>query len=320
MKFRNVLMLVTSTVVMLLACENDDDGGPTTVPPRDRTEQQIVDNDSLLGYLQTHYFNSSLFENPGNYTISQIEISELPKDSNGNYEDLPNPDQNSLLIDSPFLEEGTTTFQEAAYKFYYLNLNQGGGELTKITDDILIAYSGNLLDNETFDSAPNPIAFDLSGAGSNGIAVQGWREILSKFKTAEGDGILNPDGTVSFNNYGLGVMFIPSGLAYFNASTSGVPAYSNLVFKFELYRSSPNDHDGDGVPSHLENLNNNQDAFDDDTDEDGTPNFGDQDDDGDGVFTLFEDIDEDGDPTNDDTDGDGTPNYLDPDSTETNQD
>lgn len=320
MKFKNVLFLVLSVATVLVACENDDDGGPTTIPPRDRTEQQIVDNDSLIGYLETHYFNGSLFENSGDFTISDIEILELPKDENGNYLELPNPDENSLLIDSPLLEEHSTTFQETEYDFYVLRLNQGGGEMTRITDDILIKYSGNLLDDEIFDSTPNPIAFDLSGAGSNGIGVQGWREILSMFNSAEGNGIVNPDGTVTFNNYGFGVMFIPSGLAYFNASTSGVPAYSNLVFKFELYRSSPNDHDGDGVTSHLENINNNQTVFDDDTDDDGIPDFGDQDDDGDGVFTLFEDINEDGDPTNDDTDGDGIPNYLDADSTETNQD
>ena len=36
-----------------------------------------------------------------------------------------------------------------------------------------------------------------------------------------------------------------------------------------------------------------------DTDNDGNPDFLDQDDDGDGVLTVNEDLDEDGDPTND---------------------
>ena len=51
-------------------------------------------------------------------------------------------------------------------------------------------------------------------------------------------------------------------------------------------------------------------------DTDGTEdvNYRDLDDDGDGINTPDEDIDGDGDPTNDDSDEDGTPDYLDPDS------
>ena len=51
-------------------------------------------------------------------------------------------------------------------------------------------------------------------------------------------------------------------------------------------------------------------------DTDGTEdvNYRDLDDDGDGTDTPFEDANDDGDPTNDDTDEDGTPDYLDPDS------
>ena len=50
-------------------------------------------------------------------------------------------------------------------------------------------------------------------------------------------------------------------------------------------------------------------------DTDGTEdvNYRDFDDDGDGIDTPDEDADQDGDPTNDDTDNDGTPDYLDPD-------
>jgi hypothetical protein len=49
-------------------------------------------------------------------------------------------------------------------------------------------------------------------------------------------------------------------------------------------------------------------------DTDGTEdvNYRDLDDDGDGINTPDEDADADGDPTNDDTDNDGTPDYLDP--------
>src|SRR5690606_32052266 len=89
-------------------------------------------------------------------------------------------------------------------------------------------------------------------------------------------------------NYGLGVMFIPSGLAYFGSPLIGVPAYSNLIFRFELYQMEVNDHDNDGIPSYLEDINENGNVYDDNTDGDNIPNFLDNDDDGDGVLTINE--------------------------------
>ena len=127
-------------------------------------------------------------------------------------------------------------------------------------------------------------------------------------------------------------MFIPSGLGYFSGSGPGIPAYSNLIFKFELYQYEPNDHDSDNVPSYVEDLDGDFDLISDNTDGDALVNFVDPDDDNDGVLTINEDLEPDadltvdrdgdgdptndigdGDPTNDDTDGDGIPNYLDTD-------
>jgi len=312
MRLKNLLITVFIIFLVITSCQSDDDGG-SVVPPRDRTEQQITDQDSLMGYLETHYYNSSLFEDGSNYSVSDIVITELPKDANGNYLDLPNPEENTLLISD--IETHTTEFQETDYEYYILRINQGGGVQPNFTDRIKIKYSGNLLDEEVFDSNVNAdTPFDLTQV------IRGWTTVLPSFSTAESGPIINPDGTLSYDNYGFGIMFLPSGLAYFNVPQTGIPAYSNLIFKFELYNSDVLDHDQDGIPSYREDLNLNMSVFDDDTDEDGRPNFSDQDDDGDGVFTIFEDIDEDGDPTNDDTNNNGIPNYLDPESTESNQD
>jgi len=71
------------------------------------------------------------------------------------------------------------------------------------------------------------------------------------------------------------------------------------------------DTDGDGIFDEFEDLNQDNDYTNDDTDQDGIPNYNDTDDDGDGILTADEDINGDGDFTNDDTDGDGVHNYLD---------
>jgi gliding motility-associated-like protein len=73
------------------------------------------------------------------------------------------------------------------------------------------------------------------------------------------------------------------------------------------------DSDGDSVLDIDEDLNKDSDFSNDDTDNDGIPDYLDEDDDGDGIPTLDEDLDHNGTPGNDDTDGDSIPNYLDPD-------
>lgn len=67
------------------------------------------------------------------------------------------------------------------------------------------------------------------------------------------------------------------------------------------------DPDGDGILTEDEDLNGDGDPTNDDTDEDGIPNYLDEDDDGDGIPT----IDEPG-----DADGNGTPDYLEGDDPE----
>lgn len=319
MTFRNLILIFAVTFLSFLACQPDDSSTDTFIQPaRDRTVQQAADKDSLLNYLNTHYYNSGLFETPGNYTYDDIILNELPDvDMDGVYEDLPSPDVNTLLIDA--VETFVIDYFDVEYEYYILRLNQGGGASPNATDNINVNYFGQFFSGVDFDSTVNPVSFDL------GFSIRAWNSVMPDFGTSSGL-VENGDGTFSFDNYGLGVMFIPSGLAYYNSPPTGlgvvepIPQYENLIFKFELYSAEVNDHDNDLVLSHFEDLDGNDNPYDDDTDGDNIPDFQDVDDDNDGVLTRFEDIDNDGDPTNDDTDEDGVPNYLDSGTTLSNQD
>jgi FKBP-type peptidyl-prolyl cis-trans isomerase FkpA len=308
MNSKYITVIIVVLIASLWAC-SPDEIDIVVVPVLDRGEQQIVDNDSLVGYLQTHYYNKSFFSNTSaNYSKDDIVIIDSPTDSEGNtYE---------LLWDDIAVHQ--TSFLNQDYVYYVLDLNPelfpgDGGPNPNFTDNVSINYTGLLQDGNLFDSTVNPATLNLLGV------IPGWRDVLQDFKTAEIGPIQNPDGTDSYSNYGVGVMFLPSGLAYYNGPPFGIPIYSNLIFKFELYSSSPIDNDSDLVLTHLEDVNGNEDITDDDTDGDLVPDYLDVDDDGDGVLTRNEDIDNDGDPTNDDTDMDGIPNYLDEDSIESNQ-
>ena len=325
MKFKLYILLIT-ILLLGFSCGDDDDDGIVEVPEADRTEQQDIDNDSLVSFLQSHYVDESLLTNNPTILFNEIEINQLPEDG-----ELPNPDQNSLLID--MVETLTTTYFDVEYEYYILKINQGGSENSpNFSDKVRVSYEGTLMDDTVFDSSSTPVDFDLTST------IAGWGRVLPEYNNAE-DFIVNSDGTVTYNNPGIGIMFLPSGLGYYSAAAGTVPVYSNLIFKFKVFQSEVNDHDFDNVPSHLEDLNGDYDLTNDDTDDDTFADFIDSDDDNDGTLTIDEDLEPDsdltvdrdgdgdptndigdGDPTNDDTDGDGIPNYLDPDDTASRDD
>ena len=242
MRKGKVALSILCLIVTFLAC-NKDDGGNTITPveDRDRNEQQMADKDSIVQYLNGHYYNASAFDNNPNASIADLIITKLP--DNGV---LPDPTNNEILMDA--VELKSVVYANTDYEFYILNLNPGGGEAPNFADQVRVKYEGFTLDNEVFDSAVTPIDFDLLSL------VPGWRKAIPFFNTAVSF-VDNGDGTVDYTNHGVGVMFIPSGLGYFSNPTQTIPAYSPLVFKFDLFETSLADHDSDGVPSYLEDLN-----------------------------------------------------------------
>ncbi|MEC3908867.1 FKBP-type peptidyl-prolyl cis-trans isomerase [Tamlana sp. 2201CG12-4] len=315
MKLRKISIFFLCLALGILSCKKDDEGDIPVVPERDRDEQQIADKDSIVAYLESHYYNASEFDgsnpNPSakDLIITKLEAGETV------------PDGHRLLSQDYITKE--LTFADTDYEIFYIDLNENVSDdaiSPSFADNVLVTYEGFRLDHDVFDSAATPVEFDLT------TLIPGWRKVLPEFKVAE-DFVENGDGTVDFLNHGVGVMFVPSGLAYFSSGTSGIPAYTPIIFKFDLLQAYENDHDNDLVPSYLEDyntldgeftLNSSSEAHDgDDTDGDTFPDYFDADDDGDGVPTRNEDIDKDGDPTND-IGKNGIPKYLDPEETESN--
>ena len=281
MKFKTLkfALLAFCMVAVFVACEEEDDPIQTEFIEEDRTEQQAKDKDSILAYLNTHYYNSEFFQTGPNHTVDDIVITELEEG-----EEVPAG--HTLLIEDVVIR--TTTYVDVEYEYYYLVLNQGGGEAPKFTDRVRVRYEGFFVDGSgTFDQISTPEDLDLYGIAFNSGAITAWQRIMPEFNTATSFTISN-DNIVSYDNYGLGVMFVPSGLGYFSFPRQGIPVYSNLIFKFELLQTQVNDHDSDGIPSYVEDYDGSLDPFDDNTDEDASPDYIDIDDDGDGVLTIDE--------------------------------
>ena len=305
MRLTKLFILMVLTSISIISCKSDDDSGPDVVPIRDRGEQAIEDDEALISYLQTHFYNEEDFQNPVEGFDYRIVFDSIEGE---------NADR-TPLIDSDLLTTKVVTRNDIDYTTYILKIREGVGAHPTFADSTFQNYRGELLNEISFDNTANPVWFDHPGTlsqGNPGIAVVALTEALIEFGEASGFSI-NDDNTVTFtDDFGVGAVFLPSGLAYFNSPTSNIPAYSPLIFSFQLYKVNEADHDQDGIPSYLEDLDNDRIVANDDSDENTIPNYLDVDDDGDGTLTIDEIvINENGTVSFPDTNGDGVPDYLD---------
>lgn len=300
MRLNKFLLACLFSAALLVSCDKDDDN-PEQVPPRDRAEQEIADQEALQAYLETHFYNYEEFDNPPEGFDYRLEIDSI---------DAANADK-TPLSESPNLQQKIVQWEGIDYTMYVLKVREGAEEQPKFTDSTFVSYRGELLSQKVFDSSITPLWFDLTQV------IPGFGRALTEFKGASGFTVQS-DNTVEWtNDYGIGAAFFPSGIGYFNNATGTIPAYSPLVFTFHLYGVNEADHDGDGIPSWMEDLNEDKIITNDDTDSDGRPNYMDADDDGDFIPTREEIIiEEDGSLIFPDGDGDGVPDYLDPDYVE----
>ncbi|WP_245760473.1 FKBP-type peptidyl-prolyl cis-trans isomerase [Salegentibacter flavus] len=298
MKLKYLFLTGIVLSMALVSCSDDDDQ-VEEIPERDKGEQALEDDQALSEYLETHFYNYEDFESPDEDFDYLVRFDTIAGD---NADKTP-------IIESEKLIQKTYSRDDVDYNIYVLKVREGVGEQPTFADSTLVTYRGELLDRSTFDNAKTPVWFDQISL------IDGFTQGVIEFKGASGYTV-NADNTVSFNNdYGVGAVFMPSGLGYFSNSQAKIPAYSPLIFSFNLLKVNEADHDGDGIPSWMEDLDNDGDLRNDDTDEDETPNFADSDDDGDGTPTRDEIIiNEDGSLEFPDTNGNGTPDYLDPDT------
>ena len=291
MKHLNLPINFTLILLIILSCKKDS--GPE--PIRDIQEQTLVDDEALVRYLQTHFYNYEDFESDSdNYKI-EISLDTINEE---------NSDKTSLWdqVQTKTVVLNDREGNEIANKLYFIEVKRGIGDSPTSIDSTFVTYRGSLLNGNVFDYRQLPTWFDLASV------VRGFREFLPELSA--GDHTLNNDGTYDLDHYGQGVFFIPSPLGYYSQNLSTIPNYSPLIFSVALHKVNPADHDKDGILSRDEDPDGDGNPYNDDTDKDNIPNYQDADDDGDGTNTRVE-FDRDGDGIPDDDDNDGTPDYLD---------
>jgi hypothetical protein len=286
-------------IVSIMSCSKNDD--EKVEPLRDYAIQYAEDIANIETYLKTHYLMVS--NNPGQPTDQDVTFIKIPTGGT----------QTSIWDQTTYpLQHRMVTVDHNGvsvdYKIYYLKLREGSAP-TSIApcnvDNVLTAYRGEYIMNQSttegetitnsivgvqFEESTNPTSYFQLFQG----VIRGWSEIFPLFKS--GSYTENGDGTINYSDFGAGVMFLPSGLAYFGSARANIPKYSPLIFAIKLYEVQRTDQDNDGIPSYLEDLNGDGYLYAlgdgvynvDDTDGDFTPDFLDNDDDNDGFLTSYE--------------------------------
>jgi hypothetical protein len=310
-KFKFYFISIITTVVLFSCAKEDTATDYTPVPLRDYETQFKADNATIEDYLKANYIKD--LDKPdmldGDIVITAItDVADSNQKSIFSY---LNATTFPKLLSRPVAIHGIT------YKLYYLVLREGTVTSPMNTDAVLTAYSAQYLSTTVGTTAvPSTVTATVSETVRNPQSffdllslIRGWKEVFPQFKT--GSAVSNSDGTISYKDFGAGVMFLPSGLGYFNTGKGTIPAYAPLVFTFKMYAMKRLDHEyfasgqnfiasPDGISDYQEDKNNDgyvwtKDELQvgstdnpDDTDKDGIPDFLDLDDDGDGYSTKLE--------------------------------
>ncbi|MCB0374569.1 MAG: peptidylprolyl isomerase, partial [Sinomicrobium sp.] len=154
-----MMNFIRSIIVILLfaaisSCKNDDNG-INSEPPRDLGEVAVEDNDEIIAFLETHFYNYEAFEVPPPDFDYQIVIDTI---ADGNADKIPLISQ--VLSRTISVEDKDGIMVE--HTLYYLIARQGTGENPTIADSVLVRYRGNLLDDSQFDNSNVPLWFDLA--------------------------------------------------------------------------------------------------------------------------------------------------------------
>ena len=286
-KFRFYFILPLVSIV-LFSCNKDDSS--KVAPPRDYAVQYPSELDSIENYLKTHSFEVVEVDNRVDVKIDTFIVGNTEgKVSIWDNTDYPlqfkmvkNDARLTKLVDG-------RVDDPVDYKMYYFIINQGGGEPTTKFDSTYVSYRGwRLRDNGQFDISNTPFWATFPAITTNEVSlISGFRQFAALLNAAESVGV-GEDGEITYTNYGVGVVFMPSALGYYNNYQLNIPTYSPIAFTVRLHGVRERDHDRDGILSKFENGDNNEDLFSVDTDGDNIPDFLDVDDDNDNVRTILE--------------------------------
>lgn len=230
---KKVIFALFAVSVLVVSCKKDDDYKED--PPRDRGEEAIAAQNEIEEFLNSYAYNYEDFENPSEEFDYRVVIDSI----------IPGSNKIPLIEQVEYKTVEDPYESSVKYKMYYLKVAQGEGAAVADAEAAYITYeSWRMLSNEqlerTSSSDPKPFAFE------NKASNTGLKEALKEFNAAEGF-IVNDDGTITYEGYGIGAVFVPSGLAFYNNPPLAAPigVYNQLIYTFQVKGVSEQEEEED---------------------------------------------------------------------------
>lgn len=327
MKKSLLLLFAIFFTLNFTSCNNDDDSSSDDeVEEEDRDSRAELDAVALEDFMKTHTYNVEDFLAQEHMLTDQDIVFSKITDGETSLWDLKITKTLKFIIDETLYEED----------YFIIEVRKGEGKEIRCADNIELTFQEKLIVSETEYPAQNTTETFLVEDNRDVIENRERRNTLSfssiglsdaytHFKTGKSISdnpceifeVSDIDGSLSNNNFGIGIVIVPSGLAYFSTEQfynneraddndddtdedavedEDFYAYRNYVYTFSTYNAVDANLDGDSIPAYIEGVNEFIDSDGDgvvdskgiDTDEDGLPDYLDDDDDGDEVFTINE--------------------------------
>lgn len=115
-----------------------------------------------------------------------------------------------------YLKENKINATPTSTGLYYVKSKDGNGVKPQVGQNVIVHYTGKLLDGTVFDSSVDraqPFQFDLG----KGQVIPGWDEGVQLMSKGE-----------------KGTFYIPYYLAYGNIGSGPIPPFATLIFEVEL--------------------------------------------------------------------------------------
>ena len=185
-KIKNIFAFAIVTI-LIYSCGTSS---TTPVDDFDYEAQALIDNDTLVKFLKTHYFDTS--------------VDSVKALVSG---------QTALYDDTSKLKSMIVTDFDVDYTLYYYVNREGAPDPDKgyptVMDSVFVKYYGQRIVTTDSLSASvdtnSNIWFTLNGV------IRGWSHGFTNFKGGKN---ITDNGPITYENGGNGVLFVPSGLAY----------------------------------------------------------------------------------------------------------
>src|SRR5690554_1581310 len=209
-RFKYIFVLLVALFAFTVSCKKDDDSPEPPPPPRERGPEAARAQAEIEEFLETHFYNYEDFlTDPDNFKIVFDTIA------GENASKTPLIDQVSSKVVTDVIDSNVE------YKLYYLKVREGEGDRPHFSDNTTNTYEGRTLTLEMFDNAVTPIRFNLvdeqNDQGLSAGIIRGLQQALIEFRGAS-NVTTNPDGTLTFENFGIGAVFVDRKSTRLNSS------------------------------------------------------------------------------------------------------